>query len=358
MVQRIDEIADLLGRYEEMDHDSRDVAEGFGLSGWQCANPYASSLLERVSRKTKHLERTSYAYLDDDPRLAQGISDLHRAFDGERPQAILAGVGASPLLFTFAAHLRDLNITEVYCLPPLYFTLLYALRLLGIRVRPVSAFQAFERKCTLNLPDKRTYLLLSDPVWYAGLAVPTHVVDEVREWQSRTGSNVFVDGSFQYMAWDRRTIEITASLDLASTYRVISPTKSLAIHGFRFAYCLLPNSQHRSFVQAYRNIFGSANSENLTFAHEAIAAMRDRHITDKLTALASHRHRRLRKQGIIFSRLSPDRGYFVFEKLQGGRRSEDGLMDGPYFEQNRFPGYVRLNLLSPSLRRLSRLRGG
>jgi len=343
-----DQFAELLARYEETEFGDRDIAAGRGLSGWQCINPFAADLLEDLASTASRIDRVPYAYLEDDPNLSQQIISLHAELDGVLPQEVYSGAGANSLLFAYAAMLRQANIPEVYYLPPLYFVLQYALRLFRIRARPVAALHAFESGFSMNLPAKRSHLLLTDPVWYAGISVPEAIIESIRVWQRATGSTVFVDGSFQYMPWDHHIGESTANLDSNLTFRVVSPTKSLAIHGYRFAYVLLPQAEARSFANAHSTIYGSTNADTLSFARHAIDAVRARTMTDKLTALAQARHQKLRELRFTESSLQPDRGYFIFERVLDHTLQKD-LMDGSFFDQTRFPQYARLNLLSPAL---------
>src|SRR6202007_299705 len=111
-----------------------------------------------------------------------------------------------------------------------------ALRLFNIWARPVSALHGFELGFKMNLPEKETVLIFSDPIWYAAQPFPAGAIAEMANWQQRTLSTVFVDGSFQYMSWTKEVFEHTSILDHEKTVRVVSPTKSLATSGYRFAY--------------------------------------------------------------------------------------------------------------------------
>src|SRR5207253_6799495 len=105
----------------------------------------------------------------------------------------------------------------------------FFLRMLNIRLRPVSGKQAFESGAALNLPSRKALLLLCDPVWYAGRRVPLDKIAAIADWQKLTGSLVFVDGSFQFMQWNGTRREHTAMLDSDLTFRRISPIRASAI---------------------------------------------------------------------------------------------------------------------------------
>jgi len=343
-----DPISQLLSRHEDLEILADGEDAGSLMSGWQCENPYSGPFLEEVRQREAVIDRSKYSYLEDDRELRDKISEFHLCLDGSSPEGVFcAAGGAVSLLFTFCACLHNRGVREVYYLPPLYFTFHYALKLFGIRARAVSGLQAFEPAFTFNLPDKKTVLLLTDPVWYIGLPIPGPVLESVKEWQQRTGSAVFVDGSFQYMHWDLTTKEQTAEFEPLSTFRLISPTKLLGIHGYRFAYLLLPAAETTCFSTTYANIYGSTASANCAFADVAVGALKERALTDRLVCLASDRHQRLRDAGKIESVFQPKCGYFTFERINVYLPPEH-LMSGEYFDQPRYYGYSRLNLLSPS----------
>lgn len=104
-----------------------------------------------------------------------------------------------------------------------------------------------------------------------------------------------------------------------------------------------------AFVDIYANIYGSSSIHDIAFARVAIAAMADGTLTRKLMALAAERHRSLRARGVITAPWQPSCGYFVFEKMLPPIAAKTLVMDGSFFEQDRYPDYRRLNLLSPSL---------
>lgn len=330
----------------EVEHDDGD--KGNFLFGWQCENPFAHELIARTAERSSGLNRVQYSYLEEDAELVEKIRGLHEALDGIRPIDAFCGAGATALLVTFAAHLRSEGVEEIYFIPPIYFSLHFAMRLFGIRARPVSSRHAFEPGFTMSLPEKRTHMVLTDPVWYAGLPVPLPAIEEIGRWQARTGSSVLIDGSFQYMPWNGAVHEATARLDPSRTIRLISPSKSLCIAGYRFAYLLMPSFLRPKISNTYTNIYASASVDTIAFGHEAIDAMAARELTNKLVEIIRRRHNKLRRDRKTESVLSATCGYFVFEKLVQDLPSYYVQMGGEFFDQTRYPGYTRINLLSPS----------
>ncbi|KRP89986.1 hypothetical protein AOQ72_00010 [Bradyrhizobium yuanmingense] len=350
----VDPIGDLLNLHHVLEAEHDDGDKGNFLFGWQCENPFASSLITKASKGARELNRVQYSYLEEDKLLVDRIRQVHKALDGVTCEDAFCGAGATALLVTFAAYLQASHIKELYFIPPIYFSLHFALRLFGVRARPISAHHAFERQFTMNLPEKRTFLILTDPIWYAGVPVPTSVLEAIRQWQQHTGSVVIIDGSFQYMPWNDVVAEPTAHLDPALTIRLISPSKSLCVAGYRFAYLLIPKDWRKKLSHIYTNIYASASAETIAFGHEAVRAMQERQLTKSLVNIIRNRHAALRAEAKIESDVSATCGYFVFEKLKYELPAHYVRMGGEFFDQPRFPGYTRINLLSPSFHLLGR----
>jgi aspartate/methionine/tyrosine aminotransferase len=345
-----DGVSELLARHADLEATHGDGDGGSFLSGWQCQNPWIGEIRSAVEREAALLDAEKYFYFDDDPRISDGLIRLHEKFDGSRPQAIVCGAGSSTLIFTFCAWLRANGYLEVFYLPPLYFSLHFALRLFGIRARAVSGRHPYEPDFTVNFPnERRSILIVTDPIWYAGLSLDVQLVAAIKRWQKETSSIVFVDGSFQYSRWYGAKGEATASLDPMLTVRLICATKILAAHGFRFSHVLLPSTLLEEYKQIYSNIFGSASLESIAFGRAAAKIMTRGRVSKNLMQLASSRHAELRRTGTISSELNPSCGYFVFERIFRQLPAQTLLMDGKYFEQKRYAGYFRINLLSPSI---------
>jgi aspartate/methionine/tyrosine aminotransferase len=342
----------LLQRHAELESKHGDGDSGRFLSGWQCDNPQRDRIREFVQQESSGINVSEYLYFDRDPLVMDRIGRFHETVDGKTPSAVLCGLGATPIIFTFCAWLRARGIEEVFYIPPLYFSAHFALKILGIRARPVSGRHVFEPEFSFNLPSERSVLLLADPVWYAGVPVAKDLIEKLIEWQSHTGSFVFVDGSFQYARWDGNRNEPSARFDPECTVRVVCPTKPLATHGYRFAYALLPKSMYEKCAHIYASIYGSTSADNLAFARAAPLLLLEGNITNSLMGLASARHRMLRARGAISAPWEPTCGYFIFEEIAVPLPEGILLMDGTFFDQGRYPDFRRINLLSPSIKML------
>jgi aspartate/methionine/tyrosine aminotransferase len=337
--------------YEELAFELDDGDQGHFLSGWQCDNPCVSEFLSAIKERANHIDYRKYRYFDEDDELSSTIRKIHASFDGVCPQGVLCASGSTLLLYSFVTYLKRIGISRVHYIPPIYFTLHMAFELYGINASPVSAQQPFEKGFSMTLPEEAgSVIFLTDPIWYTGTQYSSDIIEEIVAWQKRNSSLVFVDGSLQYLPWNGIVHENTAKLDPSYTFRLVCPSKQLAVHGYRFSYLLLPSSHERSMAWTYANIAGSAAADSIAFAHEAVAAVLDRSIPDNLIKIATNRHKYLRKSGIIESDICPVCGYFVFEKINVALPEGYVMLDGKYFSLSNYLGHTKINLLSPSLK--------
>ncbi len=254
--------------------------------------------------------------------------------DGRFQQRAVFAAGSSPLLASVCAWLAAGGVQEVFCVQPLYFSLVWNLKLHGIRARPVSGHQPYEPEFRMNLPERRTVLLLADPIWYAGLSVPAAAVGDIARWQAKTGSTVVVDGSFQYFGLVAQG-ELTAGLDPDLTVRLVCPTKALALHGHRFSYALAPVALADGIGRVLSMLDGSGSVALTACGRVALEEMGLGRVGAGLAGLARSRHSALRARGVIAAPWTPDCGYFTFERLEPVPAGP--LMDGGFFGQKRFP---------------------
>ena len=181
-----DDLSSLLQRHADLESKFGDGDGGRFLSGWQCANPLAEKIRLAVERESRSIDPVQYVTFGEDRILQQELKHTHRLIDGVMPETIMCGSGSSSLIFTFCAWLCRENISEVYYIPPLYFTFHFALKLLNIRARAISGRHAFEPDFSFNLPNENTVLLLTDPIWYAGIPLSLDLINSLVEWQRRT----------------------------------------------------------------------------------------------------------------------------------------------------------------------------
>jgi aspartate/methionine/tyrosine aminotransferase len=341
-------IDQLLEKHEQLIDDLTRSTGPF-ISDWNGTHPFAQEYIgDALSRPRTEFGR--YHFYNEDPDLSSAIARFHRKNESMdlRSTQILAGEGSSTFLAAYSLLLRQVDVPELYYVPPLYYTLHYFLRLLGIRARPISKSHLFDSRALANLPHKKTILVLSDPIWYAGRRVDAQSIAELAEWQTRTRSTIFVDGSFQFMQWDGVRHERTSLLDPDLTFRLICPTKSLGLPMFRFSYLLHPPAARRRLVFLYESLTGATSSPNLRIAHRVMEVLNSDDNNASFSHHLSQTYKRLIRDKLVMTDVEPDCSYFIFAKPM--RQHAYVTMDGSYFEQSGYPGYVRINLMSAAKR--------
>lgn len=333
----------------ELETKYGDGDEGNFLSGWQCENPYADEFIKRVREKDSETNAIKYNYMEMDEELSCSISEFHRKIDGDCESfSFPSPCGSTSIIFSYCAHMARNGVKEIYYLPPIYFSMHFALKLFGIRARPISGVHAYEKQFSLNLPKKKTVLAFVDPIWFTGQKVPASFIQDIAQWQQETGSSIFVDGSFQYMPWEGERHEESSRFDPSLTMRMVCPTKIMAIHGYRFSYALMPKSDRVEFTNTFTNIYASSTASNLAFAREAVHEMEAGTITQSIIQLAKNRFSLLTEKEGLQTELTPNSGYFTFAKVTAPLPPGYKLMTQEFFEQRRFPEYAKVNLISPS----------
>jgi aspartate/methionine/tyrosine aminotransferase len=345
----------LSAKFEHLTFDLNDGDDGDFISGWQCENDFIAATVAAVQERANKSDRTRYTFFEAQSELRTAIKELHKVRDGNEPESVVCGGGTTSLLFAFATYLKSIGTSRIYYIPPLYISLHIAFDAYGIEAVPVSTGQPYEPDFELMLPrDPGSILILTDPVWYAGVRIPQWVIAELIAWQQEMAALIFVDGSLQYLRWDGSDHEMSSGFVSGLTFRLICPSKQLCIHGYRFSYLLLPQSCERTFAWTYTNTFGAAASDSVAFGYEAIAALGRGEVARSLMAVASTRYEHLTKIGAIESSLRPNCGYFAFARINATLPENHLRLDGDYFAQQKYPGYCKINLLSPSIAMLTR----
>jgi len=329
-------------------------------SDWDGTHPYVGRFLgpEIAATGLIRPEHRRYLYFDDQHEILDRIRSLHRSLEGLdlARSNIVAGSGSSSLLLALCLWLLQQKYTEVYYIPPLYYTLHYFLKMFNIQAQPISEKHVFESPVLSGLPPHKSVLLLCDPVWFAGFRVPLQTIETIARWQQATESLVMIDGSFQFMQWNRIRKEHSALLDPELTFRLISPTKSLAIPFFRFAYLLHPSWVHRDLVFLYENMIGGSTVADLAFARRSLEVMASEECNFALTSYLQRTFEALIYQGVLRTRIMPDSGYFTFA-VPAIQLPHQIAMDQDYFELEGYPDHVRINLMLAQQMYLPNLNG-
>ena len=340
----------LNAKFESVAFDFGDGDDGNFLSGWQCENPYVKEFISSVKHNSERFNHSRYSYYDAHEDLLTSIQYYHKSIDSYPPESVICGCGSTSLLSTLAAYLADTGVTKVYYIAPLYITLHTALHRFKIETVSVSDRHPYEKGFTLNLPKEyNSILLLTDPIWFAGIPIPKTYIEEIGKWQNEYDATIFVDGSLQYMPWDAKRYEFTSTLNPAKTIRLVCPSKQLCIHGYRFSYMLAPSTISRKLNWTYTSLFGPAPVDSISFGQKAIQAVIDGNITKQLLNFVKFRFDVLISEHVIEPIVIPQCGYFIFAKLLIPLPDNYLLIDGSFFSKVNMSQYSKLNLLSPSI---------
>jgi aspartate/methionine/tyrosine aminotransferase len=323
------------------------------ISGYQTTHPFVDSYMEGIAGDIgTGSEWGGYSFAQDDLDLISAIRRFHAQADGidYSEDEILISAGSSSLLMVLMTFLHQSAIRSLYYFPPIYHAVYFLANLLDIDLSPLSQHALWDPEPPPVLPEGQHVLLFADPIWIAGRAVGSGTMNAVRQWQDRTGSTVIVDGTFEYLGWEwppRR--EGSTRLVRDRTIRLICPTKSLAVHGIRFAYLLGPVQILKGLRWACDNVTGSASTFDLRAATRIMNVLlspdRNRH----LIAHIRGRYSALRANGFIESTVcEPDCGYYAFGRVSRSKRS-DLVMDGRFFELSDLDAFYRINVLSPDI---------
>ncbi|MDT0442060.1 pyridoxal phosphate-dependent aminotransferase [Streptomyces johnsoniae] len=344
--------AEILRLHRWLDGTSRTGAADRFLSGWQTTHPYVGRYLgadREVPRSPRALE--SYSFLSDSGALTDAITRFHAKADGVvyEPNGVYVSCGSSPLLLGFFLALRELEVEEICYAPPVYYSCYYFARSLGIPMHRAGTDLLHDETAELHLPEAKSALILCDPIWVFGTTVHERQLERIARWQRRTGSFVLVDGTFQYARWDRSSREEpTSRLEQDLTFRIVCPTKSLAVHGTRFAYLLLPPAFREPVRYACANITGATGTANEHFALRIMDVLDSDESNDLLVRHIRTQRTELISRGIIRSEAAPpEAGYYTFARLDEASMRDAIVMDQRFFGLQGFQDHVRVNLLHP-----------
>lgn len=270
----------IMAHHQRLETERKNLDGRLFISDYHGGHPFIADYLGPLAASpAPHLgDIARYAGLDDDLVLRRKIAALHHDHDHLPYSAahVLPSGGSSSLLGTICTWLSLTNRKRVHYLPPVYFKFAYLFHRFAIQPIPVADRHAFQPDFRLRLPAQRSVLLLTDPIWYAGMRVTEHVLDAIGEWQRATGSLIVVDGTFQYMRWDGDRREPTAQLDPELTLRLVCPTKYLSLHGYRCAWLLAPEGLRDQLAELHLNLHGDVPLSDLLFTHRACEVMSTR----------------------------------------------------------------------------------
>lgn len=339
----------LLQLHRDLDLAARSRDRPF-YSGWATAHSatYRHLVVDEMSPMSCV---GSYRFMSDNDDLKSGIRTFHHRTDGSFPDVadVFVGAGSSPLLSSILTWLSLEGVETIHYLKPIYLAYYYLADALGLRMNGLLDERASAQHVEAALPPDGGVLLLTDPSWVFGRKVADEVIDAIATWQTRSGALVVVDGTFSYLTWSSTTGERTARLDPNRTIRLVCPTKSLCVHGIRFAYLIMLSDLIEDIGWIYCKMVASTSSFDIEVAKLMMNQLRSDENNRPLVEVLRHHHRTLIDRGILVdTSAEPECTYYVFGKT--GLDLEKALiMNGPYFELDHPEDWIRVNLLSPYL---------
>jgi aspartate/methionine/tyrosine aminotransferase len=334
--------------YEQLDIDRRVPNGRPFVSDYNGAHPLIEHYLGDLATTPpiKLGDVTKYACVDEDEGLHGKLARMHTTYDGAEcsPEQIIPCGGSSAAIVTLCWWLNDHGYDEVRYLPPLYYKFAYWLKHYKIRPIPVSARHVYQSDFSIDLPAKRTALIFTDPAWHAGYRVPAETIEQIRKWQEATGSIAIVDGTFQYMRWDKERSERSARLISSQTYRLVCPTKFVSIHGYRSSHLIVPPDIRRDLADLSLNLHGEVSASDKLFAHR-IADLMLTEGNGALVDLMKANFARLKAAGAIGDHIPIEAGFFLFAAISK-EKNKFLYLDQDAFELSGYPNQIRINLMN------------
>lgn len=320
------------------------------VSHWDIDNPLLAALSERLAarRLADGKDVGRYQYFDDNTVLPRRIVSLHRNWEGIdiEPGRLLLGDGGSALITTFLLWAKAKGLRTLHYVPPIYYTFHKLAALIGIRLSPVSGMHGFQEGFDPRLPPSGGLVYVADPMWYVGRRHAPETYAKLRAWQEETGGTVFVDGSFQFMQWEGTRAERCVVLLPEQTFRLVSPTKAMALHALRFAYLACPGSAERDELNLiYEDSHGPSSLAHQRLAEDVMGLFDGEPGNAHLMAYARRQFLRLQGSGALRGWVTPECCNFAFVDIREPGPEWLGL-SSEHFEIRGYEGYMRVNLLN------------
>ncbi len=155
---------------------------------------------------------------------------------------IIVADGSTPLLSALVTFISSLGFSKIYSIFPIYYSIHKICDSFNIPIIPVNNDLTHTENFSLKLPSEKSVLFLTDPLWCIGRNQNNKLYKILREWQKKTKSIIIIDSSYDYCSYENENeTKFFTNLDSSNTIRLVSPTKSLGIHGVRFSYLIIPD---------------------------------------------------------------------------------------------------------------------
>lgn len=344
------ELSLLLEKHKELDYLCRNPGDKVFISDWYCRHPFTKKYLPEETFKIKQdWDLLYYCFQNDTLEIHEEIRIFHEKNDGViyADDEIYVGAGTTGLLTAQMLMLVSMGVSRIWYTKPLYYIFYYFANIFNIELIPVCEFPLNQTGIDMRLPNESSWLIVCDPIWFMGRSISAEYIEQIKEWQAKTGSHIIVDGAFQYMKWDiNKRNEPTSGFDKDLTLRTLCPTKSLALHGVRFSYTLVPKRYWEDMRYAYANSFGSSCVFSHYAAKRIMKVLNSAESNIELLKFIQARYRYFLKRDVFIDDIGAEETYFIFVKMKGDT-SRYICMDQDFFDTINYPNYVRFNVLLP-----------
>ncbi|MCK9415156.1 MAG: aminotransferase class I/II-fold pyridoxal phosphate-dependent enzyme [Candidatus Dojkabacteria bacterium] len=298
---------------------------------------------------------TQYYFPDSYQKLNKDIENFHRESEGyyEDGEEIFITEGSTPMIASLLIFAKSLGFDRIYSVSPLYFNIFKVAELIDMPISPINSTLTHDN-ADINLSDKKSFLIITNPIWSIGRHQSEDVFEKLAEWQKSTKSLIFVDGSFSYTDWySREKKEPERILDPTLTFRLICPTKTLGLNGLRFSYLICPSEYKKELSRITCSTIGSSSY----FSHKSRPAMFEKMIADEINPIGAFSRDRFLELKELFESndieyINPTCGFFMFANLENYFERK-GLLDKYMWIPNsgldifdeKYSGCVKLNLI-------------
>jgi|GEM_PF-1034104 len=339
----------LLRAHKNLDAECRNRNGKIFISDWYCDHPFLNEIIPIDCRgEISDKLLMDYYFQNDHEKLRLEILQFHKSRTemDYSIDNIFVSSGLTPLITSQMILLLRKGVKKIFYLKPLYYIYYFLADTFGIELIPVNDRFDITNFKKLSLPNiQQAVLIMSDPIWCTGSYNSSEVIEAIRSWQKVTKSIVIVDGAFQYQRWsDNYLPESTSTLLTDFTIRNVCPTKSVAIHGPRFAYAILPKAMYEEQRYCYSNSCGSGSAFDFQSSLSIMEWLNKSPADTKLLRFIQNRYNKLVESSIISDPIGASASYFCF--IEKSFCDDCCLaMDQAFFDLDEYPGMVRFNIL-------------
>ena len=297
-----------------------------------------------------------YVFPDTNRKLNASIEEFHIKEGLPKDSfTVFISEGSTSMIAAMVLFAKKKSFKKIYSIFPLYFTIHKMCDAIDMDILLCNNDFACFENTKLNLPEQKSFLFITDPIWSIGRHYSDEIFDQLAKWQKKTSSIIFIDGSFSYMDWNTSIKkEPSVVLDSNLTLRLVCPTKALCLHGLRFSYLLCPIE----FSKEVARISIANTGSSCYFGYLQRERLFNKMIEKKpnpVGLFASKRYQALKDKFLEnnIEHIIPDCGFFMFANLDKVLRKKK-VRHKYYWLNNaaidvlnpKYKGYAKINLIA------------